>query len=182
MATILICPGLSDSGPAHWQSLWEQSMTQAVRVQQADWDNPTRTAWMAGLASAVSTVSDEVILVAHSLGCALVAHWMAAGMPGLTGTQKIQGALLVAPPDVGRAGFPAPCFSPMPTVPFPFPVKVIASDNDPWCDIAVSRAWAEAWQAEFHNIGAKGHINSESGLGDWKQGKDWLSELLSQAG
>ena len=119
-------------------------MTQAVRVQQADWDNPTRTAWMAGLASAVSTVSDEVILVAHSLGCALVAHWMAAGMPGLTGTQKIQGALLVAPPDVGRAGFPAPCFSPMPTVPFPFPVKVIASDNDPWCDIAVSRAWAEA--------------------------------------
>jgi predicted alpha/beta hydrolase family esterase len=39
--------------------------------------------------------------------------------------------------------------------------------------------FAEAWGAEYHVIGAKGHINADSGLGDWPEGQAWLDELIA---
>jgi predicted alpha/beta hydrolase family esterase len=68
----------------------------------------------------------------------------------------------------------------MPTLTLPFPSIVIASENDPWCDLALSEQWAKAWGSEFHCIGAKGHINGEAGLEDWKQGLGWLSGLMKK--
>jgi predicted alpha/beta hydrolase family esterase len=85
---------------------------------------------------------------------------------------------LVAPPGVNRENFPAPSFAPMPTTSFPFP-KVVASDDDPWCEIEVAENWARSG-GKFHNIGAYGHINGDSGLGVWKQGQDYLSSLLNR--
>jgi hypothetical protein len=38
---------------------------------------------------------------------------------------------------------------------------------------------AEAWGAEYHVIGAMGHINADSGLGDWPEGQAWLDELIA---
>ena len=37
-AALLIVPGWQGSGPDHWQSRWERSLSTARRVQQADWD------------------------------------------------------------------------------------------------------------------------------------------------
>ncbi|MDE2429420.1 MAG: alpha/beta hydrolase, partial [Burkholderiales bacterium] len=48
----LILPGLYNSGPQHWQSLWENSLVNAVRVQQLNWDAPERDAWVHALSSA----------------------------------------------------------------------------------------------------------------------------------
>ena len=73
MTSILIVPGLGGSGEHHWQTHLQRSLPGAVRVQQADWDRPDLPAWLARLASAVET-RPAGILVAHSLGCALVAH------------------------------------------------------------------------------------------------------------
>ena len=39
-ATLLILPGLGNSGPLHWQSIWEQSQPDFVRVQQRDCGQP----------------------------------------------------------------------------------------------------------------------------------------------
>lgn len=135
---------------------------------------------MAALSAAIESEMDAVVLVAHSLGCALTAWWVASGMPGVTDKGKVKAALLVAPPDVARSGFPAPSFSPMPAMVFPFPVTVIASDDDPWCDLLVAQNLAYAWGAELQLVGAKGHINGESGLGSWKQGQGWLSALMAK--
>lgn len=177
MATILLLPGLYNSGPDHWQSIWEQALPNTLRVQQRNWDRPQRDDWVASLSAALNAVDGSVVLAAHSLGCALVAWWVKLGMPGVAEPGKVKAALLVAPPAVERAAFPAPSFAPMPTMGLPFTCKVIASSNDPWCDMAVTEAWARQWGAEFHSIGAKGHINGESGLGAWQQGQDWLRQL-----
>jgi predicted alpha/beta hydrolase family esterase len=39
------------------------------------------------------------------------------------------------------------------------------------------QALGEAWGAKFVDYGERGHINSESGLGDWAEGHGWLQEL-----
>ncbi|MFZ6760749.1 RBBP9/YdeN family alpha/beta hydrolase [Undibacterium sp. Ji50W] len=178
---ILTLPGLYNSGPGHWQTRWEAELPHVKRVEQQDWEHPVKDAWVATLSVAVNAATDEVVLVAHSLGCALTAWWLASGMPGVLDKSKVKAALLVAPPDVGRTDFPAASFSPMPLIRFPCPVAVVASSDDPWCDLSVAQDLARAWGAELHLIGAKGHINGESGLGSWKQGQDWLSTLVAKA-
>jgi Serine hydrolase len=46
-AKVLILPGIGNSGPLHWQSIWEQSHPEFVRFQQHDWDNPVCEEWVA---------------------------------------------------------------------------------------------------------------------------------------
>jgi predicted alpha/beta hydrolase family esterase len=112
--------------------------------------------------------------VAHSLGSLQVVHWAAAGH-----RHAIRGALLVAPPDPLAAGFPAEAsgFAPLPERALPFPSVLVASHDDPYASLDFSRRCAEAWQSRFVEVGAHGHINAESGLGDWPQGRAWLDWL-----
>ena len=184
-STILILPGLGNSGEGHWQTYWEQMLPTARRVQQEDWDAPSRQDWVETLEAAILTTTGPVVLAAHSLGCALVAWWAQEhghrqGQDqdsALTG--KVVGALLVAPPDVERGDFPATVrgFGPMPRIALPFASIVVASENDPWNALSTSQSFAADWQSEFHNIGALGHLNAASGLGDWQQGRQWLAQL-----
>lgn len=77
MPPVLILPGLGSSGPEHWQTHWERTNPGCVRVAQRDWDNPDRDDWIATLDRAVALQAAPQRLVAHSLACALVAHWAA---------------------------------------------------------------------------------------------------------
>jgi predicted alpha/beta hydrolase family esterase len=105
-----------------------------------------------------------------------VANWVKAGDLG-----TVTAALLVSTSDVDSPDWPAgPIgFSPMPLMKMPFPTIVVASTNDPMVVEPRSRVFAEAWGAEYHVIGAKGHINADSGLGDWPEGQAWLDELIA---
>jgi uncharacterized protein len=177
-ATILIHPGLFNSGEGHWQTVWEELLPNARRVQQRDWCNAERSEWVRTLDAAIAAAQGPVVLAAHSLGCATTAWWAATHL-GKSHAAKVKAALLVAPPDVGRADFPGfvTGFAPMPEIRLPFRTVVVASSDDPWCELPKARAWANAWGADFHDVGARGHINSESGLGDWPQGREWLNGL-----
>ncbi len=172
-AHVLIVPGLGGSGPEHWQSLWEQAHPSFVRVKQHDWDHPVREEWLAPLERAVALAGGNTVLAAHSLGCALVAHWAAHTL------LKIRGALLVAPanPDGPNCPKEVTGFSPLPLAPLPFPSIVVASTNDPYGDLAFARATAHAWGSRFVSIGRAGHINAASGLGDWQEGFALLKQL-----
>jgi predicted alpha/beta hydrolase family esterase len=178
MHTILTLAGLSNSGPGHWQTLWEAQLPNVRRVQQQEWDAPACDDWVTALDVAIKAADGTVTLAAHSLGCAL-AVWWAARYCAQAHAAKVTGALLVAPPDVERADFPAfvTGFAPMPRAALPFKSLVVASSDDPWCALPKARAWAQSWGAGFHDIGPHGHINSDSGLGDWQQGRKWLAEL-----
>jgi hypothetical protein len=172
----LIVPGLYDSGPEHWQSYWERARGDCRRVQQRDWQTPSRGDWVATLDAEVATMRKPPVIVAHSLGCCTVAHWAAAATGRIA-----RGALLVAPSDVEAPSYPAGTtgFAPMPMQRLPFAAIVVASDDDEYVTPARAAAFAEAWGARLVRIGAAGHINSASGLGSWLEGQRLLEELLA---
>ena len=180
MTTVLTLPGWQGSGSAHWQSRWEV-LHGCVRVEQQDWMEPHRDTWVTALDTAVSAIEGPVVLVAHSLGCVLAAHWAAhASAHDMSRVARIRGALLVAVPDVDRVTAPAQVrnFGPLPNVPLPFPAVAIASTSDPYCSFLRAGLIASAWGADFVNAGNAGHLNAESGLGDWLDGwahvRPWL--------
>jgi uncharacterized protein len=206
--TVLLLPGWLNSGPTHWQSLWEQAHGY-TRVQQHDWQRPLRGDWCARLEEVVvnllaqtsvaarSLSKDElpvhhsiglehdltpengknIVLVAHSLGCHLVAAWAAASQHA----SAIRGALLVAPPDLTRSDLPPDMFNWRKPVlnPLPFPTTCVVSSSDPFASHAAGHAMAAAWGARCAEAGPVGHINGDSGLGDWPAGQALLAELIA---
>ena len=163
----LLLPGWLNSDPAHWQSRWE-TVHDCTRVEQADWLWPRRGDWMARLDEVVQAGSAPVVLAAHSLGCQLVAAW-AAHSPH---TARVRGALLVAPPDTERDDMPPNLFNWRPVVrqPLAFASLVVISSDDPYCAPLRATQMAADWGCPCVDIGACGHINGESGLGDWPAG------------
>ncbi|WP_207476857.1 RBBP9/YdeN family alpha/beta hydrolase [Arenibaculum pallidiluteum] len=184
VASVLILPGLGGSGPEHWQSLWEARNPAFRRVEQADWDAPERDSWVARLEQAVVQAEAPVVLVAHSLACALVGHWARAGSAA-----KVSGALLVAPADVdqGEEDLPIPIppetrsFAPMPMERLPFASILVCSTDDPYCTPGRARAFAAAWGSRPVLVDGLGHINAASGLDAWPEGERLLDELVRGA-
>ena len=172
-----ILPGLSNSGPEHWQSYWERMDSQCRRILQEEWDRPRCEDWVRTLGRAIAAAEGEVVLVAHSSACALVAHWAARARPDELA--RVRGALLVAPSDPEGPNYPAgpSGFAPMPLLPLPFRGVVVASEDDAYVSVAQARAYARAWGSDFVNAGALGHINSASNLGPWPAGYALLEEL-----
>jgi hypothetical protein len=178
-ATVLIIPGLGGSGPDHWQSLWQRRRRDCLRVEQARWDDPHPAEWTAAIAAYVAIAPGPIILVAHSLGCAAVAHWAATA----TDHGAVAGALLVAPCDVDRPDASASIarFAPMPAQALPFRSTVVASRTDAYVTLARAACFAANWGSAFVDAGALGHINAASGLGDWDFGIVLLDALLATA-
>lgn len=176
MATLLIVPGLGGSGPTHWQSRWQDDDPRARRVEQRSWDEPELADWCETLERSVVAGAEPVVLVAHSLGALLVAHWARSGS-----VERVRGALLVAPPDVEspeRVPENIRHFAPVPRARLVFPSIVVASRNDEYACIECARELAEAWGSRFVDVGERGHINAESDLGTWPEGRALLAELL----
>ena len=169
--SIIIVPGWRDSGPGHWQSLWAERLPNARRVVQDDWITPTRTAWVGQLEKTVLAAPNPVVIVAHSLGCIATTHLPDAAKA------RIRAALLVAPADPERRGVLAD-FAPVPYQPLPFRSVLVASDNDPYCPVRLAGAYARAWGSDFVRLPHAGHINIESGHGDWPLGLALLRSLV----
>jgi hypothetical protein len=175
--TVLVLPGWQNSGPLHWQTLWEQQNPDFKRVLQADWETPKRRDWVSNITQVVIHTTSPVVFVAHSLGCIAVAHWFFTA-PELV--YRVKGALLVAPADVDREDVPSETkdFAPIPRQPLPCASVVVASSNDPYLTIVSARELAASWGSSFVDIGEAGHINGASGLGDWPEGKRLLRRLM----
>ena len=59
----------------------------------------------------------------------------------------------------------------------PFKSVVAASENDEYVSLERARQFADAWGSEFINVGAKGHINANSGFGEWNEGLELFKKL-----
>ena len=172
-ASVLIVPGYGDSGPEHWQSLWEHANPDFRRVAQRDWLYPVCGEWVETLEREIRAAAAPVVLVAHSLGCLAVAHC------ARDRTLPVHGALLVVPPDVERQDFPPVIegFAPIPRKPLPFPSIFVASRNDSFTDFARATALAKAWGSRLVDAGDSGHLNADAGFGPWPLGESLLAEL-----
>lgn len=176
-AKVLLLPGWQNSDPAHWQSRWE-AIYRDHRVEQHDWMRPLRGDWSARLEEEVLAANGPVVLAAHSLGCILVAAWAAHSRHA----DRVRAALLVAPGDVERDDLRQmiPGWAPIVHQRLPFAALVIAGDDDPYCGPGRAAAMARDWGARFVDAGPRGHLNSESGLGDWPEGRQLLSDLQKE--
>ena len=174
-SNILLLPGWQNSGPEHWQSRWE-ARHGYHRVEQHDWMRPLRGDWSARLEDTVVDADGPVVLVAHSLGCILTAWWAAHS----ANARRVVGALLVAPGDVERPDIAAQIrgWSPIAQQPLPFPSVLVGSRNDPYCSFERVQDLGQAWGSRLVDAGECGHINGESGLGDWDDGQALLHTFL----
>jgi hypothetical protein len=175
----LVLPGLGNSGVDHWQSYWCLSFRNASRVLQDDWDAPVLSDWLKRLDTAIENGTRPAVLICHSLSCSLAAHWATRNKPG-----RVVAALLVAPSDVeDPTHIPDSVrgFAPIPLAPFPVPALAVASTDDPYVSIPRAQHFAQAWGADFCNVGELGHINSASRLEFWPQGLLLLGQLLARA-
>ena len=178
-AEILLIPGFGDSSPGHWMRRWADKISTARVVEQDNWWTPSKKVWMETLLAEIERATKPVVLVAHSLGCILVAHG-AHVLP----KDKVRGAFLVAPSDWDRPGlvpeFDGGDFVPVPRMPLPFRTHVVASRNDDYCDYAVAHDLATAWGATLQDAGQAGHINLESGHGPWPEGMMSFAHFMAR--
>ena len=175
LPTVLILPGWQGSGPRHWQMHWARLHGYAV-VEQNDWMRPLRGDWLARLDETVIDAPGPVVFAAHSLGCILVAAWAAVSKH----TARVQGALLVAPGDTEdpELNNRLPGWAPIVRQALPFKSILVGSQNDPYCAVERAQGLARDWAAHWVDLGAAGHINADSSLGDWPEGHALLQTLL----
>ena len=173
---LVIAPGYRSSGPEHWQTFWEEAHPDARRTAPASFDVLDLDDWVRALEEAISDCAAPPLVAAHSGGCLATLAWAAGGRaPG-----RVAAVLLVAPPDPSADTFPpaGETFRRVVVTPLGVPSAVVASTNDPYAAVAYPAAVAEASGAVLHVVGALGHINAETALGDWPEGQRILAGLV----
>lgn len=173
----LILPGFQNSGPGHWQTIWEQIYPQHFsRVEQNDWEDPRPDQWIERIDEYVARATRPLVLVGHSLGSNAAVQWSLQSQ----WLDKVNGMLLVAPADTDHSLIPAvQQFGSVPLEKLPVPAIVVASINDPHAVISRQAAFAAYWGAKFKTVGSRGHINAKSGLDTWDEGLEFLRELTN---
>jgi predicted alpha/beta hydrolase family esterase len=167
----VLVPGRFNSGPGHWQSIWELELPIWKRVVQRNWDDSDVHRLNGSLRRLLAQCTRPALLVGHSLG-ALAACCLADENPMLVG-----GVMLVAPAEPAR--FYAE--DDVPTKALRVPSLLVASHNDPFLEFPRAEHWAKNWGSELVDLGEVGHINVESGFGAWSFGKDLLCRLVEKA-
>jgi predicted alpha/beta hydrolase family esterase len=182
--TLLIIPGLREHVALHWQTLLEASVPNARSVPPPSRDGLDCAVRVASIERALAAIDGPVILVAHSAGVLMVAHWAARHR------RPILGALLATPPDPSAswpAQYPQPetlranGWLPLPRAPLPFPSIVAASSDDPLASVGAARALAADWGAELVELGPVGHLNPAAGFGPWPQATRLIARLRAGA-
>jgi uncharacterized protein len=177
---LVIVPGIGGSGADHWQSIWQAERgSSASRISPSSWDEPDLDDWCEAIDRAVTPHPAGVVLVAHSLGCLAVAHWVARRQ------RDVAGLFLVAPPDQAGPNFPAdaaPTFTRLTAVPLEVPGLMVISDNDPYCTAAAALRLAADWKLACVSAGAAGHLNGASGVGRWSFGQALLTAFTAGTG
>ncbi len=175
---LLIVPGLGGSGEDHWQTYWCNTLKNTDRVEQDNWDTPSKDLWVQRLNEHINKSDEQIILIAHSLAVSLVLHWLL-----IYENTNIKGVMLVAPADVDSPSHTPDVvrsFAPMPLQKIKIPSIVVCSENDNYISIERARFFANKWESKFVSVGKLGHINSESQLGIWEEGQKILANLIKK--
>lgn len=179
-ATVLIVPGLREHVAEHWQTLLQDRLAKVRSVPPLTTDKLDCMARVRAIQHEIEQIDGPVILVAHSAGVLMVAHWAAHYR------RPIKGALLAAPPDLDAVwpqGYPSAeslashGWHPLPQAPLPFPSIVAASTNDHLASFPAVKRMAQNWGAELLDLGDVGHLNPAAGFGHWQHAEALILQL-----
>jgi len=178
--TVLIVPGLRDAVASHWQALLAARLPRVRVVPPMGRDDLDCAARVEAIEHEAQAVDGPLIIVAHSGGVVMLAHWAQRTR------RPVRGALLATPPDFERPmpeGYPsvdalrAGGWLPVPTGPLPFPSIVAASRNDPLASFERAAQMAQGWGSRLVDLGEVGHLNPASGYGEWPGAQAFIDEL-----
>lgn len=178
--TVLIVPGLRDHVAQHWQTLLEAQLPRVRAVPPMGRENLDCAARVQAIERAAQAIAGPLVIVAHSGGCIMVAHW------AWHTRRKVMGALLATPPDFESPmpdGYPtidalrSGGWLPVPRARLPFRSIVAASRNDPLGRLDRIAGLAGDWGSEWVDLGEVGHLNPASGFGPWPQALELIARL-----
>ncbi len=181
-ASVLLVPGLRDAVPAHWQTLLQAAHPAFHSVPAMGREDLAIAPRLAAIEHAAMSIQGPLVLVAHSGGCIMVAHWAQQTR------RTVQGALLATPPDFESpmpAGYPSldeldrGGWLPVPRGRLPFRSIVAISANDPLGSLDRVAQLAGQWGSEIVQLGNVGHLNPASGYGEWPQALTLIAQLAS---
>jgi predicted alpha/beta hydrolase family esterase len=185
--TVLIVPGLRDHVAQHWQTLLEAKLradgVPVASVPPMGREDLDCTARVAAIERVASAIEGPFVIVAHSGGCVMLAHWAAQARET---ARRVRGALLAAPPDFDRPmpeGYPSleqlrsGGWLPVPRATLPFPNIVAGSRNDPLAAYERVAELARDWGSRLVDLGEVGHLNPASGYGAWPRAEAFIDEL-----
>ena len=184
LPTVLIVPGLRDHVAGHWQTLLAAGLPRVRTVPPMGRENLDCAAKVAAIEREAQAVDGPLIVVAHSGGVVMLAHWARQTR------RPVLGALLATPPDFERAmpaGYPtlealrAGGWLPVPREPLPFPSIVAASRDDPLGAYERVAELARDWRSKLVDLGKAGHLNPASGYGPWPRATEFIAELAAAA-
>jgi len=176
---VVVVPGWNGSGEGHWQTWLEQQLAEDGRPTRrppfADVDHPDLPEWLAALRATLAELpTDGCDVVAHSLGAVLWLHHVTD--PG--DSPRAARVALVAPPS------PATSFPEIAAF-FPPPMDVdalrrgadgtvlVAGDDDQYLPEGVGAAYGLPLRIATTVVPGGGHLNTESGYGEWPAVLDW---------
>jgi len=170
---VLILHGLGGSSYPHWQSKLACKIARDYGVVSfpllKNKDNPNLNEWLEQLDSEIKNFKPNII-VCHSLANTLW-FWYATKSSFL-----VDRLYLVAMPslntkeEVIKSFFPAP----LPKSLNAKDVTFVASSNDIWCSLDEVEEIAKRYNAKLKVLPNAGHINVDSGFGDW----EWIEKEL----
>jgi hypothetical protein len=184
MTTVLIVPGLRDHVERHWQTILARRLPNVRSVPPMGREDLDCAARVRAIERFAQAVPGPLLIVAHSGGCIMLAHWAQQTR------RAVRGALLAVPPDFERPmpeGYPtvealqANGWLPVPRARLPFPSIVAASRNDPLAGYSRVAGLADAWGSELVDLGDVGHLNPASGYGDWPRADEFIATLSAAA-
>jgi serine hydrolase len=176
----LILHGYQGSGPGHWQT-WLAGRLRSLDATVAypdlpDAEAPQLRSWLEALEGELDALATPPVVLCHSLACLLWLHHAAAG--GRPGAR----VLLVAPaseagaPEALASFFPVPLDAATLAASAPEGVRLVCSDNDPYCPEGAVELYARPLGIPADVLPGRGHLNPDAGLGPWPQVEAWARE------
>lgn len=182
---ILIVPGYHGSDENHWQTWLERGLPECERVDGIDWERPELFSWTNAIENHIEKIGQQVILVAHSFGC------LASSVVASRRSDQVNGLIMVAPASPLRFALHGPIgheSDASATIAVHLPQQklgttglLVASENDPWMAFSEAERLSRRWGLAFYNAGPAGHINSESGHGEWPLIQELVLSLQEKA-
>ena len=173
---VLILHGWGGSDFPHWQSWLAGELAKDYGkvsfLKFSDFDFPSFEIWKNELKKELNDFRPDIV-VCHSLANTLWFH-----LCNENTLNKVQKLYLIAPPSMACEIEELKSFFPIhiPTNIYAKECMIVISDNDPYITIDEAKKLQKSLDIEMKILEGAGHINMDSGYGEWP----WILECIKE--